>query len=378
VGAPLRRVAGPPGLLSGRALARNPRRAAATAGVLMLGVMLVSLMTTLVASMNQATGSTAASGIKAQYVVSTAAFWQWQVSDQVIHEVSTAPGVTAASAVYAAPALDDGSAVMVGAVDPAQINRVWDFGWSAGSLAAVTGDQIAVQDSALQGQRVGDTRTLTLADGTRHTVRIAAVYHNGFIGFDAPAYLLSPELFHAHTPQPGAELLLVAAPHGSQAAIRAALSGDQSVSVTSASAWTGQGNIKISEIENLFYALDALAMAIALLGITNTMALAVRERRRELGILRAVGTLPRQLGRMITAEAAVLAGYGTVIGAALGILGCWALTRTSTSTDLSQFHLPAGRLVIIGAAAIAATVLLTAVPARIARRSPVLEAITTD
>ena len=81
---------------------------------------------------------------------------------------------------------------------------------------------------------------------------------------------------------------------------------------------------------------------------------------------------------MITAEAAVLAGYGTVIGAALGILGCWALTKTSTSTDLSQFHLPAGRLGIIAGAAIAATVLLTAVPARIARRSPVLEAITTD
>lgn len=378
VATPLRRAAGPPGLLSGRALARNPRRSAATAGVLMLGVMLVSLMTTIVASMNQATGSTAASGVKAQYVVSTAAFWQWQVSDEVIHDVSTAPGVTAASAVYAAPALNDGSAVMVGAVDPAQINSVWDFGWSAGSLAAVTGNQIAVQDNALQGQRVGDARTLTLADGTRHTVRIAAVYHNGFIGFDAPAYLLSPALFHAHTPQPGAELLLVAAPHDSQAAIGAALGGDQSVTVRSASAWTGQGNIKISEIGNLFYALDALAMVIALAGITNTMALAVRERRRELGILRAVGTLPRQLGRMITAEATVLAGYGTAIGTALGILGCWALTKTSTSTDLSQFHLPAGRLGIIAGAAIAATVLLTAVPARIARSSPVLEAITTD
>jgi hypothetical protein len=51
-----------------------------------------------------------------------------------------------------------------------------------------------------------------------------------------------------------------------------------------------------------------------------------------------------------------------------------ALTKTSPSTDLSQFHLPAGRLIIIGAAAITATVLLTAVPARIARRSPALEA----
>jgi putative ABC transport system permease protein len=378
VGTPLRRIAGPPGLLSGRALARNPRRSAATAGVLMLGVMLVSLMTTLVASMNQSTGSTAASGVKAQYVVATAASWQWQVSDEVIHQVSTAPGVTASAALYAAPAFNNGSLVIAGAVDPAQIGSVWDFGWSSGSLAAVAGDQIAVQDSAMQGQHVGDTRTLTLADGTNHSVRIAAVYHNGFVGFDAPTYLLPPDLFHAHTPQPGAELLLVAAPHASQADISAALGGDQSVTVRTASAWIGQGNIKVNEIGNLFYALDALAMVIALVGITNTMALAVRERRRELGLLRAVGTLPRQLGRMITAEAAVLAGYGTLIGIALGVLGCWALTKTSTSTDLSQFHLPAGRLGVIAGAAIGATVLLTAIPAHIARRSPVLEAITTD
>jgi putative ABC transport system permease protein len=378
VGTPLRRMAGLPGLLSGRALARNPRRSAATAGVLMLGFMLVSLMTTLVASMNQATSSTAAAGSRAQYVVTSAASWQWQVSDDVIHEVSTVPGVTATAAVYAAPALNDGSAVMVGTIEPARINRLWDFGWRAGSLATLTGDQIAVQESALQGQHVGDTRTLTLADGTRHTVRIAAVYQNGFIGFDAPAYLLPPDLFHRHTPQPGAELLLVDGPHANQAGISAALGGDQSVNLETASAWVGQGNTKISEIGNLLYALDALAMVIALLGITNTMALTVRERRREMGILRAVGALPWQLGRTITVEAAVLAGYGTVIGSALGVLGCWTLTRTSTSTDLSQFHLPPGRLAIIACAAIAATLVLTAVPASIARRSPVLEAVTAD
>jgi putative ABC transport system permease protein len=344
----------------------------------MLGVMLVSLMTTLVASMNQATGSTAAAGSRAQYVVTSAASWQWQVSDDVIHEVNAVPGVTASAAVYAAPALNDGSAVMVGTIDPARISRLWDFGWRGGSLASLRGDQIAVQDSALQGQHIGDTRTLTLADGTRQTVRIAAVYQNGFIGFDAPTYLLPPDLFHRHAPQPGAELLLVGGPRASQAGISAALGGDQSVNLKSTSAWVGQGNTKISEIGNLLYALDALAMVIALLGITNTMALTVRERRREMGILRAVGALPWQLGRTITVEAAVLAGYGTVIGSALGVLGCWALTRTSTSTDLSQFHLPPGRLAIIACAAIAATFLLTAVPASIARRSPVLEAVTAD
>lgn len=378
VAGPLRSLAGPPGLLSGRALSRDPRRSAATAGVLMIGVMLVSFMATVVASMNAATGSSAATGNRAQYVVATASPWQWQVSEDVISRVSSTPGVTSTAALYAAPVLDQGSMIMAGTVDPAQFANVWNFGWTSGSLASLTGDQIAVQNTALQGRHIGDTVTLTMADGTRHTVRIGAVYTNGFVGFDAPTYLLPPDLFHAHATQPGAELLLVDAPHLSLSPISAAVGGDQSVKVQTAAAWIGQGNTKVAEVANLFYALDALAVFIAFVGVTNTMALAVRERRRELGILRAVGTLPQQLGRMISVEAAVLAAYGTVVGTILGALGTWAMVKSSTSSDLSRFQLPAGQLGLIAGAAILVAVALTAIPARIARRSPVLQAITTE
>ena len=371
---PLRRIAGPPGQLSGRALTRNSRRSAATAGVLVVGMMLMAFASSLVSSMNQATSSTAAAGVRADYVVTTASPWQWQVTDEVVHRVNTASGVTSTTAVYAGPAVDSGATVVVGTVEPEQISSMWNFGWTSGSLSSLTGDQIAVQSSALQGRHVGDTRTLTLADGTRQTVRIAAVYRNGFIGFDAPTYLLSPSLFHAHTAQPGAELLLVDGAHTSAAALTTALGGDQSVGVHTAAAWVAQGNTKISQLGNLFSALEVMAVLIAFAGITNTMALAVRERRREMGILRAVGALPRQLGRMVVTEAAVLAGYGTAVGTVLGVAGCWALVKSSTSSDLSTFTLPAGRLGVIAAASVLITVALTASPARIARRTPVLEA----
>ena len=372
--APLRRIAGPPGQLSGRALTRNSRRSAATAGVLAVGIMVMTFASSLVASMNQATSSTAAAGVRADYVVTTASNWQWQVSDDIAHRVQAAPGVTVTAKVYAAPALDAGASVVVGSVDADQINKLWAFGWSSGSLSSLTGDQIAVQASALQGRHVGDTRVLTLADGTHHKVRIAAVYRNGFIGFDAPTYLLSPALFHAHTAQPGAELILAGGAHASVKSINAALGGDQSVRVRTAAAWVGQGNTKISQLGNLFSALEVMAVLIAFAGITNTMALAVGERRREFGILRAVGALPRQLGRMVITEAAVLATYGTAIGTLLGVVGCWALVKSSSSSDLSTFVLPAARLGTIAGASILISVALTAIPARIARRTPLLEA----
>jgi putative ABC transport system permease protein len=210
-------------------------------------------------------------------------------------------------------------------------------------------------------------------------VQIAAVFTHGFVGFNAPVYLLPPTLFHAHEAAPGAQLLLVNADHGANVnQIKAALGGDRSVTVQTAKGWVGQGNIKVKQIGNLFYALDALAVLIAFIGVTNTMALAVRERRVELGILRALGALPGQLARMIGLETVVLACYGTVVGAGLGVLGCWALTRSSTSTDLSQFSLPVTSLELIVAGAVLVSIVLAIVPARMAQRAPILEAITME
>jgi putative ABC transport system permease protein len=376
---PFRAVLGPPGALSARGLGRNPRRSAATANALMIGVLLVASVTTIVASVNKGTASPAANGIRANYVVSTASTWRPQVTPSVINRVAAAPHVTTTSPIYAGPARYHRSVVRVGTVDPSTVSQVWDFGWTAGSLASLTGNQVAVQNSSLAGGRVGDLRTLTLPDGTTQTVQIAAVFTHGFVGFNAPVYLLPPTLFHAHEAAPGAQLLLVNADHGANVnQIKAALGGDRSVTVQTAKGWVGQGNIKVKQLGNLFYALDALAVLIAFIGVTNTMALAVRERRVELGILRALGALPGQLARMIGLETVVLACYGTVVGAGLGVLGCWALTRSSTSTDLSQFSLPVTSLELIVAGAVLVSIVLAIVPARMAQRAPILEAITME
>jgi putative ABC transport system permease protein len=50
---------------------------------------------------------------------------------------------------------------------------------------------------------------------------------------------------------------------------------------------------------NLVFALLALALIIAILGIANTLALSVYERKRELGLLRAVGATKAQVRKMI-------------------------------------------------------------------------------
>ena len=68
----------------------------------------------------------------------------------------------------------------------------------------------------------------------------------------------------------------------------------------------------------LVYALLALAVLIALLGIANTLTLAIHERTRELGLLRAVGQTRSQLRAMVRWESVLVAAFGTVGGLALG------------------------------------------------------------
>ena len=65
---------------------------------------------------------------------------------------------------------------------------------------------------------------------------------------------------------------------------------------------------------NLIYALLALAVFIALLGIANTLALSIFERTRELGLLRAVGMTRRQLRATVRYESVIIALLGTTLG----------------------------------------------------------------
>ena len=69
---------------------------------------------------------------------------------------------------------------------------------------------------------------------------------------------------------------------------------------------------------NLIYALLALAVFIALLGIANTLALSIFERTRELGLLRAVGMTRRQLRATVRYESVIIALLGTTLGLAIG------------------------------------------------------------
>ena len=118
-----------------------------------------------------------------------------------------------------------------------------------------------------------------------------------------------------------------------------------------------------------------LSLLIAVLGITNTMALSVYERTRELGLLRAIGMTRRQLRRMIRWEAVIIALFGGLLGVAMGVLFGLAAIAALPETFVDIVSIPYtslfGYLLVSGLFGMLAAIL----PARRASRLNVLDAI---
>jgi len=89
-----------------------------------------------------------------------------------------------------------------------------------------------------------------------------------------------------------------------------------------------------------------LAIVIALMGITNTMALSVLERTREIGLMRAVGITRRQTRMMIRWEAGVVSLFGALLVVGIGIVFGWIVVTAIPDWIVSNLAVPVPTLVI--------------------------------
>ena len=135
---------------------------------------------------------------------------------------------------------------------------------------------------------------------------------------------------------------------------------------------------QLGEVLALVTGLLGLALVIALLGIINTLALAVHERTREVGLLRAVGMSRRQMRRTIRYEAVLIGMIGSVLGVVIG-LGCAAaLVHILRDNGLTNLAVPGQQVAMYVVLAVAAATAAAALPARRATRLDVLAAIAHD
>lgn len=129
---------------------------------------------------------------------------------------------------------------------------------------------------------------------------------------------------------------------------------------------------------SFFNAIVGIAVIVGLLGIINTLSMAVLERTREIGVLRALGGSRWRIRRTMLAESLLISIAGSLVGIALGLLVgvVWILSiRESTLLGLN-LQIPTGILATIAALGILIGVLAAIIPARRAAHLDPLKALT--
>ena len=373
LGRPLAALLGTPGQLGRENSMRNPRRTAQTASALMVGLALVSAMAVFGASLSESATSSVDQAISADLLVT--ANGTGQLGTSVPGTAAAVPGVTATETVYRDQFEFKSAVETITGVAPQQLASTVILRMTSGSPAALTQGDLLIDSTTAKTNHlvVGDTVPVKFAYTGPATMRIGGIYQaNALI----ESYLVSSGFFLAHFRQPTpAAVLLRTSGASADSAVTQALAQYPDAQVQTRAQFEQAQVSGINQLLNLIYALLALAVLIALIGIVNTLMLSVLERTREIGLLRAVGMRRPQVRAMIRSEAVILATFGALIGIVIGTLMGLALASSLRQQGITETTVPVARLVEFLVLAALLGLVAASWPARRAARLDVLAAI---
>ncbi len=381
LGAPLPSLRGVTGRLARDNATRNPRRTAATAAALMIGVALVGLVTILAASTTASIESIVDDTLTGDFVVDSGGFGFGGLNPAVAARLNELPEVEAASAIRVGYARIAGEDRGLAAIDPATAEQVFDLGVLDGGLDALDEDGIALHREVAEeeGLAVGDELPAQFIDTGEQNLTVAATYEEDqFVG----DYLVGYPLFERNfADQLDGQIYVLTAdgvsPGQARAAIESVTDDFPNAEVQDNEEFKEAQTDQFRPILALIYALLLLSVVIALFGIANTLALSIFERTRELGLLRAVGMTRAQLRSAVRWESVIIALLGTFLGLVIGLFFGWAVVEALSDEGL-QFRVPVGQLVVVCVIAALAGVIAAVVPGIRASRLDVLRAVTTE
>jgi putative ABC transport system permease protein len=199
---------------------------------------------------------------------------------------------------------------------------------------------------------------------------------NALIG----SYLVGDGFFLAHfaNPLPVAVLATTGGSAAAGAALHRGLAAYPNLKIQTRAAFEKSQKQQVDQLLGLVYALLALAIVIALIGIVNTLMLSVFERTHEIGLLRAVGMRRRQVRAMIRAESVILALFGAIIGVVVGTALGIAFASSLKQQGITDIVVPFASLVAFLVLAALLGLAAASWPARRAARLDVLAAIAAD
>ena len=381
---PLRLVRGVTGEIAGRNAATSPKRTALTAGALGIGLALLIGVSALGSSVKDSIRDTIGEQFNGDFAVSTEdsdfGGLPTGMTDELnqLPEVETAVGI----GINLVNLVEDGEPAgkTVLTVDPQRASGLFELPFTAGGWEQLDGNGIlySTDKAERDGLGLGDTVDLIFRDGTTKPLTIVGLFDSDDFG----NLIVSRQLFDGT----GIDLfdvqVLVQAADGvgteeARTAIETVTDTYPTAELQTRNEFIDSQTEQVDGFLNFIYGLLGMSIFIATLGILVTMLLAVYERRRELGLVRAIGMTRPQVRSSIRWEAFVVAVLGSLIGVVLGLSLGWVVVQALADQGLNTFSVSIPSIaVFVGMAAVLA-IIAAWLPARKAAKADILDAIAT-
>ncbi len=382
-GWPLERLRRLTGRLARENSQRNPSRTAVTAAALMIGLALVTFVTVFAAGLKSSVATVIDENFEGGLVIQNNDGFS-PIPAGAAAAARRVPGVELVATIRSAEAklLGQGSKLRVTAPTP-DIGEAVEVEWKQGGPATLRNlrDGEAVLSESFSSDHdlaVGDRFRLLSQTGAKPAFRVAGTFESKLDLFGS-VLVTQASMAGAFDQTEDTIDFAIAKPEADAAEVQAALTAVVERAFPTAEVLNQQElkenrEEQVNQLVNLFYALLALAILVSLFGIANTLALSIHERRRELGMLRAIGMSRRQVRTMIRYEAVITALIGAVLGMVLGVVFA-ALISQPLKDEGFTLSYPVGSLAVLLLLAGLAGVLAAIPPARRAARLNVLDSL---
>ena len=377
----IRRALKAPGLLAARSLTAALARTSIVVGALATAIAMMIAVAIMVGSFRETVTLWLDTQLRADYYVAPAA---QPLPREVPGIARRVPGVSDTDVLYSLEFHYGPDRAAMAGIDTNVLRRYHHLRFVTGEgghdavLASLPDrDRVIVSEpfATKHNLRTGDTVTLNLGP-SRVAFHIAGIYYD--YTSEKGVVMLDQSTLRKYLPdQPPSNLAIYTGPGFQLPNLEKALAPYR-VGIAPNQTLRRNALIIFDRTFAITWALEAIAITVAMLGAANSLLALVLDRRRDLGLLQYLGGSASQTRRMILTEAGLLglmsSALGLALGSALSLLLIYVINKQSFGWTI-QFHPPvllvAGALLLVWAV----TVLAGLYPARVAARLDPLEAI---
>jgi putative ABC transport system permease protein len=369
-------------------LTRQPARVTITASATMIGLAIIVALGGMSTSLSGMIKSTLHKSLGSDYLFVPPSISVWSsdmgAGSEFADRLKAIPGVGDITTLRFSNSQLNGQAVSLLGIDPVTYPIVSGLDFKQGNesayVALAKGRNMIVNGAFIAATKVkvGDTVTLATPKGQQAYTIVAlatdlldAKVVTGFVSQAnlAADFGRSDDVFLQLNLKPGVKVADV------DKQVKTVAADYPQFTVIAGKGYIDQMEKLINAIFAGMYFLLAFLALPSLIAMLNTLAINVLERKREIGMIRAVGATRKQVHRMVVAEALLLACVGTAFGILSGMYLGYVIVRALGSLFPMQYSFPLAGVLAGIAIGLLFGALAAVIPARQAARLQVVEAL---